>query len=380
MLAVTERRFDDSVLTTHDAEPALGSLAVRLHDAGFDEHRAATAVGAPSPEHLLSNPARYAFFGNHSYPTPPHPAASVLTSLFVLNRDVPADWVTRSIAPQLIDELENLSLLSRSDEHYHGTVSITPYRGRFFLSDRLFRSPAPQQIEPIHGTDLVMPPHASSLLALETVAGMEDSFLDVGCGTGFLALNAGPRVYAAGFDLNPRCVAFATANAALNASDARFTVADFATHELDEPERFHNMLFNAPTLPSDVDGLSEFGQTTIEYVVKQTAAVAHRVLRDGGTAHVLGLVEVPKRFGSATDTVHHWLAGTFAEPVSVREIDTPLLTITRRQLADRRLSGQSLLVFGRDQAQRLMESLARRGTAAVALVIVAIPVTHTPGA
>lgn len=380
-MAAQERPFDESTLGADGAGPALRSIAGRLLDAGFDEHHAAAVVGAPSPEHLLSNPARYSFFGDRTRPTSAQAAASVLTSLFVLNRAVPADWVSDALAPQLVTELRELHLLTRSGELCHGRVSITPYRDRFFLSDRLFHSPAPQQVVPIAGADLVMPPHASSLLALETVDGIEDhSFLDVGCGTGFLALNAGPKVgHAAGFDLNPRCVAFATANAALNASEARFSVADFATHELAPDERFHNMLFNAPTMPHGEDVLAEFGQTTAEQVIVKTAVVAPRVLRPGGTAYVFGLVEVPERFGSATDTVRHWLAGVTTAEVSVREVDTPLLAITRRQLADRRLNGQSLLAYGREHAQRLMDALVARATAAVQPVVVGIRVAYPEG-
>lgn len=366
------RTFEGAGLTTPDAGAALRSLAVALHDAGFDERSAAATAGAPRPEQLLSNPARYAFFGARSRPEPPFAA---LTSLFVLNRDVPAAWVSQATGPRLVDQLMDLSLLVRDGDDVRGTISITPWQGQYFLSDQLFRNPAPQRIEPVHGDDVVMPPHASSLLALPAVADLAGSFLDVGCGTGFLALNARRAGRTAGFDLNPRCVQFATGNAAFNGSDARFSVADFATLELDEPDRFHHMLFNAPTQLSEEDGLAEFGRMTTEWVLKRTAEVAHRAVRPGGTASVLGLVEVPQRFGCATDAVHHWLDGRFAQPVTVAELDTPMLTITRRQLAAGRLHGESLLVYGQGQARRLIDSLVARGVAEVTPVLVTMPVT-----
>jgi methylase of polypeptide subunit release factors len=377
MVAAQERLIDETTITEPDAAPVLRSLADRLHDADFDEKNAAAAVGAPSPEQLLGHPARYAFFGGHRHPAPAPAAASVLTSLFILNQTLPAADVTAALPAALLADLRSLDLVSTTGERYRGRVSITPYRGQFFLSDQLFRSPAPHVVEPAEGTGLVMPPHTSTLLALSTVDSVEDSFLDIGCGTGFLALNAGRRVNrAAGFDLNPRCVAFATANAALNGSEARFTVADFATHQVEAQERFQAMLFNAPTIPTAQPGLSEIGQTTAEHVLNTTIEVAPRVLRPGGTAYVLGLVEVPQRLATATATVEHWLAGRTVE-ATVRELDTPSLTITRRELADRTLNGHSLLAFGRDQAQRLLTVLAERGVAAVVPVIISVRVAET---
>jgi methylase of polypeptide subunit release factors len=376
-VAAEERPLDDSVLgkalAAEDSVQALRSVAAHLHRAGFDEHRAAAVLGAPSAEHLLGNPARHAFFAERRRPGPSTAPVSVLTSLFILNRTVPADWVHGALAPELTDLLRDLSLLTRSGEEYQGTVSITPYRSRFFLSDRLFSSPEPQQVVAASGANLVMPPHASSLLALDTVDRIEDSFLDVGCGGGFLALNAGEKCgRVAGIDLNPRCVSFAAANSTLNSLDATFSVEDFASLSAVGGARFGSLLFNAPTLPRIDPEDGEFGQTTAEQVIRKTAATAPRILRPGGTAFVLTLVEVPEKFGSATDAVHHWLSGTDVRDLTVTEIDTPQLTLTRQQLTDRQLPGQSLLVYGAVHAKRLMSALVERGIGSVGLAMVAI--------
>jgi SAM-dependent methyltransferase len=378
VVAVKEHRFDESVLRLESSQPALRALSGYLARAGFTEHGAADLLSAPDPEHLIANPARYAFFADHVRPPARSAATSVLTSLFILNSPVPAEWVHDALDPALVRLLRELCLLTEAGGEYRGQVSITPYRSRYFLSDQLFSCPRPRVLEAHAEADLVMPPHASTMVALSAVADVEGSFLDMGCGSGFLALNAGPRCgRRAGVDLNPRCVSFAAANAVLNDTDVEYAVADFASYAVRADERFDSLLFNAPTRPCvDVtDG--EFGQSTGEQVVRTAAVVAPRVLRPGGTAQVLTMVEVPHRFATATDTVHHWLADAAVAEVSVAELDNPQFTITRRQLAERRLSGQSLLVYGTAHAEQLMSALTARGVAAVGLVLVGIRTTST---
>ncbi|MFI5808470.1 50S ribosomal protein L11 methyltransferase [Streptomyces sp. NPDC051561] len=377
---------DGPVFTSRDAGEALRSVAALLREAEYGEERAAGLLRAPSSGHLLRNPARYAFFSDHTRPAPADAPPSVLTSLFFLNRAVPDLWVHAALKPELTDLLQELALLTRSGDHYLGTASLTPYRSRFFLSDRLFDNPAPQQVVTRDAAELAMPPHASSLLALDAVDRIDGSFLDVGCGSGFLALNAGPgcgRV--AGFDLNPRSVRFSRANALLNGRDVRFTVADFTDptalgrEVLGDTGRFGSLVFNSPTMPRIESDAGEFGQSTARQVLRRTAAVAPYVLRPGGTAHVLTVVEVPRSAGSAREVVEGWLTGTHAADVTVQEVDSPYLRVTERQLQDRRLDRQSLLSSGTAHAQQLLSALAARGTGSVVPVLVALRTSSTEG-
>ncbi|MGC4987354.1 50S ribosomal protein L11 methyltransferase [Streptomyces sp. DT193] len=373
VVAVKEHRFDESVLHHPNSRASLRELAGHLTRAGFDEYSAAQLLGAPNPEHLIANPTRYAFFTDATRPAPPTAAANVLTSLFILNRPLPSNWVRGALDPELVDLLRSTHLLTLTDDVFRGRVSLTPYRSRYFLSDQLFGNPRPQVLETHAAADLVMPPHASTLIALDTVAAIEDSFLDVGCGSGFLALNAdrehGRR---AGIDLNPRCVAFASANAELNGEEAVFDVADFATHTLPATKRYGALLFNAPTRPVVDSADGEFGQTTGEHVIRTAAAVTPQLLRPDGTAHVLTLIEVPKRFGTATDIIHHWLADTTTSEVTVTELENPQFSVTARQMRDRKLHAQSVLVHSAAQAEQLVRALEARDVVTVALVRVSL--------
>jgi SAM-dependent methyltransferase len=298
--------------------------------------------------------------------------ASLLTSLFVLNRAVPAGWPDALLPSELIDLLYGLSLVVRTgDGECRGSVSLTPYRDRWFLSDQLFLTLGPQRVVQAPGDDLVMPPHASSLLVLDGMRELEGSVLDAGCGSGFLALNAGPKTgRVAGFDLNPRCVAFAAANSALNSADAAFTVGDLADFSLPLDDRFDHLIFNAPTTPR-IDGAeAEVGQSTMESMLHVAAAAVPRLLRPGGTAAIFGLVEVPERLADAEQAVREWLAGESVTDITVTVHDSPLLSVSRRQLRQGRLHGQSLLVYGSGQACHLLDALASRGTAAIDVVTV----------
>ncbi len=381
-MPVLERTFDPAGLADSATASVLCELGALLGEVGFDEYAAARAVAAPSPEHLLSNTSRHAFFSDGSRPRGQQAEASLLTSLFVLNRSVPDEWVRSTLRRGLLRTLEELALLDRGSGLCRGRVSLTPYHGQWFLSDQLFRSPGPQELVAVSGDDLVMPPHASSLLLLDTLEGLDGSVLDVGCGTGFLALHAGRRGHrSAGLDLNPRCVAYATANAALNARHTPFSEGDFADHTVRTDHRFDHLVFNAPTLPriDDEVGDGEFGQSTMEGLLSAVVAMAPRVLRPGGRGHVLGIVEVPGDFADAGATVRHWLRGTDVEQITVTPHDSPLLQVSRRQMEQRRLHGNSLLVYGAGQARRLLDSLTRRGVLAVEVVTIGFraPSTRT---
>ncbi|MEV6162548.1 amino acid adenylation domain-containing protein [Streptomyces sp. NPDC052052] len=376
---------DPAAAGAPDRVPALRELAALLRSCDFDETRAARLLRARNTDQLLSNPARFAFFGDWSRPTPQTAPTTVLTSLFLLGRPVPETWVRDALPVELVDLLRELTLLERCGDDFLGTVSITPHRDRYYLSDQLFTTPSPQQVVEREAAQLVMPPHASSLLALDVVDGVKGSLLDAGCGSGFLALSAGPACErVGGFDLNPRGVDFSRANAVLNGSTARFEVADFAAaagagpggpHGRPMPCQatadglFDHLVFNSPTMPR-VDGdAGEFGQSTARDVLRATAAGAPHLLRPGGTAHVLTVVETPGD-RTAEDVVHDWLDDAALTDVTVREIATPYLSITRRQLRDGRLPGQSLLAQGKNHARQLMSALTARGTGAVVPVVV----------
>ncbi|WP_415952955.1 50S ribosomal protein L11 methyltransferase [Streptomyces sp. KLOTTS4A1] len=363
-------------VTAEHHRAGLAALAGLLRRCGFDAPRAARLLRARDPEHLLSNPARYAFFGDRDRPAPDIAPTAVLTSLFLLNRPVPADWVRRALPAELTGLLRELALVERADDDLRATLSLTPYRSRYFLSDQLFTNPAPQQVVARSVAELVMPPHASSLLALQGVDHLTGSLLDAGCGSGFLALSRRTDGPAAGFDLNPRAVAFSRANAALNGSAARFETAGLAADasgpgSLLAEGRYDHLVFNSPTVPRIDGDAGEFGQSTARHALTLTADTAGHLLRPGGTAHVLTVIEVPES-RSAEDVVRGWLGDSGPADVTVRELSTPYLSVTPRQLREGRLGGQNLFAEGPAHARRLLAALTARGTHAVVPVLVTL--------
>ena len=367
--------FDPSATGASPAD--LRRLAEGLDAAGFREDAVIRVTGAPSTEHLLSNTAMYAYFVKDEdlYSS----VEGLLTLIFVLNKAVPPEPVRNAISDELFAVLTRLGLLVRSRRGWRATVSITPFQSRYFLSDQLFRSDGHQQVTVNDSVDLVMPPHATSLLALRTLGHPSESLLDVGCGSGFLALaRAGTATRVSGVDISPRCVRFAQVNAALNNLPGTFIVADFASLSLPESERFGSLVFNTPTRPRIGTQDSELGQTSAQRVVTLAAAAAARLLRPAGTAHVLISVELPRGFASVADAVTHWLAGDPAAEkiteLSVAEVDAPLLTITDEQLQKRRLHGQSLLVSSTAEAELLISNLIERDVVSVVPAMVRIRV------
>jgi SAM-dependent methyltransferase len=366
-------RLDDLVLMSEISWSALSVLADLLRQAEFTEDSAAGSVGVQGPERLLSAPARYAFVADWPLGGSSPQPADVLSSLFILNRTVDREYARRVLNPELTNLLLELSFMDSVADGYQGTVSITPYRSRFFLSDRIFDNSMPLRVNPVQRPDSVMPPHMTSLIALDTIDKLDGAVMDVGCGSGFLALNMAQHCErTAGIDLNPRCIRFARANGMLNGSPAEFSVTDFADLSVPPGERYDYLIFNSPTSPRLGDTDSEFGQITAPQVLRTTAAVAPRVLRPGGTAYVLAVVEIPERLSGASDAVRHWLGDLDAFDVSVAPLDIPQLTITRRQLETRRLHGQSILVHSSAQASQLLDALAARGVGSVQAAMIGI--------
>lgn len=370
-VVITDRPVPDpAALTGQAVLPALRELPGLLRQAGFDEHSAARAVGAANPRELLSSPGMYAFFSDWPLGGAQPAPEFVLTSLFLLNRTVEPASLCRVLPAQLRDVLSALGLLIEDERGYRASVSITPYRNRYYLSDQIFANPSPRRIATDPPSGAVMPPHLSSLLALDIIEGFSGRVLDIGCGNGFLALSMPDdceRVV--GVDLNPRCVAYARANSVVNSAvntvDAEFEIGDFAQLSAGQQDRYDRFVFNAPTLPRIGAEETEFGQMTARQVLRIAVDVARKVLRPGGEAHIIAVVEVAAGLRSAAVAVRQWFADLDVGDFTVREYDAPQLNITERELTLRRLSGRSILVSSSAQARQLLDALANRGIGSV---------------
>jgi len=134
--------------------------------------------------------------------------AAVLARLFEYADDLPAEDVTRILAPDLVATLLEAGWFARTGGTLAARVRITPFDGLFIVSDP-------------HGAGLeaVMGPSVTTQMLM---AGLRDqapaSVLDVGCGAGTLALCAARRGAArvVAVDISTRAVDLTRLNAALN--------------------------------------------------------------------------------------------------------------------------------------------------------------------
>lgn len=237
-------------------------------------------------EMILGNVARYslAFLSElESLKT----ASAVLARLFLFHgRLMPQELAI--LRPRLLALLRQLSLIEPAcDERLiSGTVSITEYAGKYFLSDPLFENLDTSFV--VHdGPRLCMPPHASSLELLGALRHprMARSFLDVGCGTGCQSiLYANGYKYVYGFDPNERAVMFARANALLNGFSTHYILDRWETFEAIDGG-FDHIVYNPPSPDSAFDFLiTRAAELLSENGEAQTWVRCEVTADDGGLA------------------------------------------------------------------------------------------------
>ena len=198
-------------------------------------------------EAVLANTGRYSYFFANRLARLDAPVA-VLFQLFFLSARVPVARL-ELLPPRLVSLLWSLGIVASpadAPDHVRGVVNVTEFEGRYFLSDPLFENRSGELIVDFP-PDWCMPPHASSLELFRALRPLPAarSFLDVGCGSGCQSILLGRgAVRVSGFDVSPRAVGIARANAMLNRIDATYVVADCESFRTDEP--FDRVAFNAP--------------------------------------------------------------------------------------------------------------------------------------
>lgn len=141
--------------------------------------------------------------------------------LFDREVEVGAAELEAAAGRRAVRDLEGLRLVVREEERVRPSARIDRVGDRLVASDLRRRFLRP---------DFVMGPGPSSrLLARHARPIDRGSILDLGCGTGFLALSlARPRTRLVGLDINPRAIDFARLNAGLNGlARAEFRIGDF---------------------------------------------------------------------------------------------------------------------------------------------------------
>jgi methylase of polypeptide subunit release factors len=207
-----------------------------------------------------------------------------LLRLFLLAQPAPAEAARAAVAPAKLDDLLALGLLQPCPEGVRAQAALMPQDDLL-----LAREFWPEVTGRPMGRDYVLGVGRSSqIVARLTVRRREESALDLGTGSGYLALLAARharRVLAT--DVNPRALNFAALNARLNG----LTNVEFRQGSLFEPvadQRFDLIVANPPFVISPQadyvyrdSGLQ--GDALCERIVRQAPAM----LREGGYCTLL---------------------------------------------------------------------------------------------
>lgn len=212
-------------------------------------------------------------------------ALKTIVELFLFGLAVPAEDVSAALAPLTPDRLEAAGLVSLANGDLQALVDLVPF-GQFLLaSDHYEGESSPSRYDHVAG---VSPP--ARVLADLVVRREVESALDLGTGSGILAVllaRHAKRVVAT--DLNPRAVAFADFNVALNGLEGIET----RQGDLFEPvegETFDVIVSNPPFVISPDESSGQLFRDSGMRGDRFCEALVRRLpefLNDGGLAHVL---------------------------------------------------------------------------------------------
>lgn len=182
-------------------------LRAVIREAGFTEEHVAETLGGAD---FVTPRSRE--FGKALYRTREARPFHVLVRLFLLGVAMPADTVRTALAPLTPESLAVLGLVRITPEGVVPLVTLLPIENVIVAVD------PPSRIESGASPDLVNAvTHATICLAHTAIRSHSRKTLDLGTGSGFLALLAADwsdQVYA--LDINARAVEFARFSARLN--------------------------------------------------------------------------------------------------------------------------------------------------------------------
>jgi methylase of polypeptide subunit release factors len=256
---------------------ALAGLRVALERAGYTAERVEERLGT---HELSSRPIDTAV---HLRRVEGADDFSTLARLFLLGDDVEIDRVERAVAPLWTEQLAALKLVVGSGGRMRALVRLVPHGDYYVASDAGPESGADISFDHVPGIQA-----PSVTLAKLAVRRDCARALDVGTGCGIQALLAAKhsqRVVAT--DVNPRALAYAAFNAALN----RIHTIDFRRGDGFEPvegERFDLIVANPPYVISpDASYAYRDSGLPADELCRQVVESAAVHLTEGGFAHVL---------------------------------------------------------------------------------------------
>ena len=191
----------------------LRELRAQLHDAGYTADTLRRLLNITSPDDvgaLNHTPTLERLHDERS-------AAATLIRLFFLETAQPARRVDALLSRATAEALCRIGLLQRRGDKLSSRLRIDPIGEQYFLSDRRFRGYERTALR-LGGKDPVYPPSSDSVMLRDVVSAPAGALmLDLCTGTGVQAVQQAAAVRSAiAVDINPRAVALARHNAALN--------------------------------------------------------------------------------------------------------------------------------------------------------------------
>ncbi|HEU0169173.1 MAG TPA: methyltransferase domain-containing protein, partial [Chloroflexota bacterium] len=281
----------------------IGALRQALEGAGFTHEQVKAAMH--SDDSLQIPPARAPLLLQELGGGP----LATLIALFLAYVPVPIVFATRALAPLTLQQAEALGIVGLGRSHVHPQVQIQPTPEGWFASDILDESP-----EFVMGVS-----DSTRMLAHTTIRRPIESALDLGTGGGYHAILAAAHAqHVVGVDINPRAIAFAQFNAALNGCDN----VEFRTGDMFEPvagETFDLIVSNPPFVISPDRAFvyrdSSLGSDDVSRTLIQTMP---RYLKPNGVGHVT-FNWVHQANDSWDAPLREWVAGSGCDAWFIRE-------------------------------------------------------------
>jgi hypothetical protein len=360
-----------------DDAGTLDALREYLTSTRYSLAAIAALVGEKDPTNFIRNAGFCALSYEPVLKTMETPLAC-LARLFLFGARVPES--AYAVLPgDVRNLLEGHGLVERGDDGtVTGAVTIGEFESQYFVSDKLFDLTT-DGVGVNKASDAVWPMSEWSL-ALHEQLDFEDSWtslLDVGGGSGCLAILAGDR-YAnrVAIDLNARATAFSQLNARLaGAASLRCETADCLTFADPAIGKFDHVVFAAPGGPSGPTTgenaiVAHGGALGHELVIKFVSAQIDNLLAPGGCCHIWGVFAVEEQVGSIRRLIEDALPGDRFD-VSVEPVRSGGLYLSREHIQSKKLPRGSHYAHG-DGVSSVLEWLHDRRVIEVASAVVAI--------
>jgi SAM-dependent methyltransferase len=292
----------------------LAWLRAQLQAAQYTDDAVCERLGVSSPTML--DPHHYPYYRRCLVAQDP---AALLIGIFLLGEERPVAEVQAALGDEGPDRLLGMGLASLTGDgsFLRTRVDLYPYQGVWIATDRSDRcNELGGEASPDAVMDLNLSSHALTQVTLPISPGSR--VLDLGTGSGLHALLAARAgALAVGTDLNPRALAFARFNAALNGLEE----VSFRAGDLYEPvagERFDRILVNpAFILTPERRVLFRDGGPRGDAMSRRVIEGAPEHLAPGGVAQVVG--EFPTIAEETfEERVAAWIAGKGCDVVLLR--------------------------------------------------------------